>query len=314
MKRTPELVLAVVSCGVIGLTAAKLLGLVELPDAAKSLGIAFPAFIWLMLPKIRRRENPPPQSEPQVPLPAELPYPTEYHAPGGVVRRGMRFSQFWEVLFGKSANSQRIPCSRCQAMILPQTSSKTGGLCRPCHIAGMPPPRKPRALHYIFAHKLVPFLFFQDSVSFVGTLAQEGNALLGRLWVEAARLASTGAPDSPADAIDFSYIPAHEVRNLAGDATLVVLVPPAPIAAREAYFIGLLLPSPFETSEVTGKVYTLELSEDHHRKIGTMLCGWTAEGAHVNYFSCPPPVLEEFVAAVNDLWVRQRVSGDDSVN
>ena len=298
MKRTPELVIAVVSCGVIGLTAAKLIGLVRLPDLGQSLTFAFLSFIWLMLPKTRRRDGQPLPVEPQV-LPA---------------RRGMRFSRFREILFGRPADSPRIPCSRCRAMILQQTSRKTGGLCRPCHIAGMPPPQKPRAQHYIFAHKVVPSLFFQDSGGFVGTLAQEGNALLGRLWVEAARLARTVGPATPADAIDFPYIPAYEVRNLAGDATLVVLVPPTPIAAREAYFIGLLLPSPFDTSEVTGRVYTLELSEDHHRKIGTMLCGWTAEGSHVNYASCPPPVLEAFVAAVDDLWIRQRVSGDVSVN
>jgi hypothetical protein len=305
MKRTPELVIAAVSCGVIGLTFAKLIGLVRLPDVAQSLGVAFLGFVWLMLPRIRRRDGQSLPVEPQVLLPVGDALP---------VRRGMRFSRFWEILLGRPADSPRIPCSRCQAMILPQTSRKTGGLCRPCHIAGMPPRRKPRAQHYIFAHKLVPYLFFQDSGGFVGTLAHQGNALLGPLWVEAARLARTGAPDTPADAIDFPYIPAHEVRNLAGDATLVVLVLPTPIAANEAHFVGLLLPSPFDSDEATAKVYTLEHSEDHHRKIGTMLCGWTAEGAHVNYASCPPPVLEAFVAAVEDAWVRQRVSGDASVN
>jgi len=177
----------------------------------------------------------------------------------------------------------------------------------------MPPRAKPRAQHYIFAHKLVPSLFFQDSGGFVGALAQEGNALLGRLCVEAARLARTHAPDSPTDAIDSPCVPSFEVRDLAGGATLVVLVLPAPVAANEAHFVGLLLP-PFDTSDATGEVYTLELSEDHHRKIGTMLCGWKADGSHVNYASCPPPALESFEAAVKDVWARQRVSGDASVN
>jgi len=199
-------------------------------------------------------------------------------------------------------------------MILPQTARKTGGLCRPCHLAAMPPRRKPRTQHYIFAHKLVPSLFFRDPSGFVGALAQEGDALLRRLWVEAARLATTDASEASTDAIDLPDVPASEVMGLEGGARLVVLMLPEPIAALEAFFVGLLIPGALDTSGAIGSVYTLELSEDHHRKRGTMLCGWTAEGAHVNYAFCPPPALKEFAAAVGHVWAGQRASGNAPVN
>lgn len=199
-------------------------------------------------------------------------------------------------------------------MILSQTARKTGGLCKPCHFAAMPPRQKPRAQHYIFAHKLVPSLFFEDPGGFLDRLAQEGNALLSRLWVEAARLANTGSPDTPTDAVDLRYVPVSEVRDLQDGARLVVLMLPEPIAALEAFFVALVVRSPMNMSEAIGSVYTLELSEDHRRKRGTMLCGWTAEGGHVNYAFCPPPLLEEFVTAVGHFWAGQRASGNASVN
>lgn len=55
MKRTPELFIAVLSCGVIALTAAKLIGLVRLPTIAPLLGAGFAAVAGLMLARIRRR-------------------------------------------------------------------------------------------------------------------------------------------------------------------------------------------------------------------------------------------------------------------
>jgi hypothetical protein len=170
------------------------------------------------------------------------------------------------------------------------------------------------AQHYIFAHKLVPSLFFRDLDGFVGSLAQEGNALLRGLWVEAARLARTGAPDTAGDAIDLPDVPASELRDLQGGARLVVLMLPEPVAALEAFFVGLVVPSPLDRSGPIASVYTLELSEDHHCKRTTMLCGWTAEGGHVNYSFCPPSSLEAFVAAVGHVWAGQLANGNASVN
>jgi hypothetical protein len=54
----PELFIAVLSCGVIALTAAKLLGLVRLPAIAQLLGVSFAAVAGLMLARIRRRAGP----------------------------------------------------------------------------------------------------------------------------------------------------------------------------------------------------------------------------------------------------------------
>lgn len=215
----------------------------------------------------------------------------------------------WEVLFGRPADSTRVPCSRCHAMILPQTAQTTGGLCKRCHLAAMPPRRKPRAQHYIFAHKLVPSPFSRDPGGFVGSLAQEGNRLLSGLWVEAARLAGTATLDTATDAIDLPEVPASELRNLQDGTRLFVLMLPEPIAALDAFFVGLLVPGSLDSSAAIASVYTLELSEDHHRKRGTMLCGWSAEGAHVNYYFCPPPSLEAFVTAVGHVRVGQRASG-----
>lgn len=68
MKRAPEVVLAVISCGVIGLTAAILLGM-PLPIGSMGLlGPGFAAFVLVMLSIIRRRQGP------LSPL-----FPTAYH-------------------------------------------------------------------------------------------------------------------------------------------------------------------------------------------------------------------------------------------
>lgn len=57
MKRTPEVVLAVISCGVIGLAAARLLGVVRHVDAMALLVPGFTVFALVMLSIIRRRSG-----------------------------------------------------------------------------------------------------------------------------------------------------------------------------------------------------------------------------------------------------------------
>src|SRR5512143_697511 len=58
MKRTQELFIGVISCGVIALTAAKLIGLVRLPAIAPLLGVGFAAVAGLLLARIRPRPKP----------------------------------------------------------------------------------------------------------------------------------------------------------------------------------------------------------------------------------------------------------------
>ena len=57
MKRMPEVVLAVISCGVIGLAAARLLGVVRHVDAMALLVPGFTVFALVMLSIIRRRSG-----------------------------------------------------------------------------------------------------------------------------------------------------------------------------------------------------------------------------------------------------------------
>ena len=98
---------------------------------------------------------------------------------------------------------------------------------------------------------------------------------------------------------DWSAVPVSVGRHASiGGNTAFIIAMPRPQAPAECFFVAIV-------REGAGVgYYTLELSFGG----ATMMCGWSAEGAHNNYGPGPKPELNDFVAAVEALQARAGAS------
>jgi hypothetical protein len=76
-----------------------------------------------------------------------------------------------------------------------------------------------------------------------------------------------------------------------GDAQAVIVTMPPPRIASECYFIAIC-----RRSDGSPAYFTLERSVFSP----TVLCGWSADGVHLNYGSNPEPTIQAFMAAIED--------------
>ena len=210
----------------------------------------------------------------------------------------------------------KVLCSACQAKILTQTAARTGGLCMPCYKPTKPPRPNPRPQHYAFAHELLPRLFFQDPTDLIDALTRDGDRVLARLWASVGESSSRPSAAEPSiQRIDAEEAPACEIRTLPRGEACVVITLPTPREMLEAYFVGLLLLPAVKNTQAIGRVYTLELSQDHHGIWRTVLGGWTADRNHIHYGQShswrrlrqgPPPTSDEFVTVVAEIELLSR--------
>jgi len=148
-----------------------------------------------------------------------------------------------------------------------------------------------RQHHYVFAHRVMPRLFFRDADRLMTAMAERRAELLRAMWVDLGEQFFSSAQVA-ADGIDV-FVPRPEPG-----ARVVVLVFPAPAAPAEAFFAALVaLPDGQQ------RYFTLEKPVDPLGEGGpvTVLGGWDDEGAHLNYGPGPRPTPEEFVASVRRL-------------
>jgi hypothetical protein len=159
--------------------------------------------------------------------------------------------------------------------------------------AESPPPARvsDRQHHYVFAHRVMPRLFYRDADRLMTAMAERRAELLRAMWVDLGEQFFSTAQVA-ADGIDV-FVPAP-----APGPRVVVLVFPRPVAPAEAFFAALV--------EMPGgglSYFTLEKPFD---PLGegvpeTMLGGWDQEGTHLNFGPGPKPIPEDFVAAVRRL-------------
>jgi hypothetical protein len=182
----------------------------------------------------------------------------------------------------------------------------------------------PRDHHYHFAHRVLPYLMFQDTLELFSLLtggrAQEA---MRELWERAGEHL---APDDrlPPDGLEV------DGRSLGNGLLLVVTLPP-PQRTGEARFVAAAVrwmeeeaPEPASGSASAGetgdpgrlmevRVFTLEhhdplewASDAERRRLEeagtgaahTIFCEWTAEGAHVNLGRLLAPSVDAFAAVV----------------
>lgn len=141
-----------------------------------------------------------------------------------------------------------------------------------------------RQHHYVFAHRVMPRLFYRDATKLSNALAERKGELLRAMWVDLGEQFFSTAQVSP-DGIDV-VVPAAP-----DGIKLVVLVFPKPEASAEAWFAALVT-----KPDGSLQYLTLEKSIDLFGEGGpaTVLGGWDQDGTHLNFGEGSKPTVEEF--------------------
>ena len=165
---------------------------------------------------------------------------------------------------------------------------------------------RPRDQHYVFAHYVLRDLAFKHPLGCVGYLhSPDKEKMLASLWQE------VGENCKASGSGDDGYVggPPPTVRHAAiGSFPSAIVVMPEPQGPTEAYFVAIVLHvdvAAIQRGEDAPQqpqlsYYTLEKGVTLGGESRTVLCGWNAGGAHLNYGDGPPADFDAFVAAVTE--------------
>jgi hypothetical protein len=165
-------------------------------------------------------------------------------------------------------------------------------------------PDEARTLHYLFAHRVLPDLAFEDPLQFMAILAApDAEQKLHELWVTVGRSLTEGRGRS--EPLPASEGLAVSRTRLAGRACAVVEMP-RPEAETEAYFVAAVLDHNLDQSRAAPPetkprlfYYTLEkgtnLTDGSDR---TVLCRSDTKTSHSNLGDGPPAEKKAFLEAV----------------
>lgn len=161
-------------------------------------------------------------------------------------------------------------------------------------------PGMPRQQHYLFAHKILPQIVYQNPQKALGLLTStEARPLLLRLWER------LGEDLPEKERLPAMGLGCHS-RVLEDGRIVVVVRMPPPERMTEAHFVGFLFTPGekmlfFFQKPPTASCFTLEHSFQLDGTPRTVLGGWTPEGAHFNMGDGPPADLNNFVATLLSL-------------
>lgn len=150
--------------------------------------------------------------------------------------------------------------------------------------------QQPRPQHYLYAHRVLPTLFYQNPQHFLSILITDGIAFLRFFWDRT--LQDQGdEPRTPPQGMNY------ETRGLDDGTVIAIIELPPPERMAEAYFVAAVFheadPHPLM------RYFTLELGlslfENTPR---TVLCEWTADGKHLNFGDGPAPESKPFFDAI----------------
>jgi hypothetical protein len=161
-----------------------------------------------------------------------------------------------------------------------------------------------RTVHYLFAHRVLPDLAFEDPLQFMAILAAaDAEQKLHELWMTVGNSLAEGRGGS-------RQVPTSEGlavtrTRLAGRACAVIEMP-RPEAETEAYFVAAVLDHNLDQSRAAPPeakprlfYYTLEkgtnLTDGSDR---TVLCRWDTKTSHSNLGDGPPAEKKAFLEAV----------------
>src|SRR6476660_4269749 len=153
--------------------------------------------------------------------------------------------------------------------------------------SGPPPLRgNQQRWHYHFAHVAMrAFAFAEPDITVFSLADAKGSQrLIGAVLSQVAEFYELDEQQVRALARGFTVT----VRR-ADDLPIYVISMPAPQNATDCYFVGIV-----SLHDGGVEYFTLERSIMD----GTMICGWSADGAHLNYGSGPNPDVDAFVARI----------------
>ena len=156
-----------------------------------------------------------------------------------------------------------------------------------------------RGQHYVFAHKALPQLFFEDPVKFLQYLEEDGEKYLRHLWDYVGQNMDEAGLVPPEGL-------ACELAQTESGATLAMLTLPVAELMTEAYFIGLFYEPPGSGNgsdrEAVTRFITLEYNlNPETKKPATMVCEWTPDGSHRNLGYGPEPTKDNFLKVLKTL-------------
>jgi hypothetical protein len=175
-----------------------------------------------------------------------------------------------------------------------------------------------RTLHYLFAHRVLPDLAFEDPLQFMAILAApDAEQKLHELWMTVGRTLAEGQGGA-------RQVPSSEGLSvtrtrLAGRACAVIEMP-RPEAEAEAYYVAAVLDHNLDQSRAAPPeakpqlfYYTLEkatsLSDGSDR---TMLSRWSSKTDHASLGDGPPAETKAFLEAVEGMVTEQTRVGAGS--
>jgi hypothetical protein len=150
--------------------------------------------------------------------------------------------------------------------------------------------QQPRPQHYLYAHRVLPTLFYQNPQQFLSILTMDGIAFLRFFWDRT--LQDHGdEPHTPPQGMNY------ETRAL-DDGTLIAIIElPQPERMAEAYFVAAVFRD--AASQPLMRYFTLEYGMhilDNTPR--TVLCEWTLDGKHLNFGDGPEPKSKAFFDAI----------------
>jgi hypothetical protein len=151
-----------------------------------------------------------------------------------------------------------------------------------------------RAHHYLFAHRVLPSVFFENPARFIEVLAKDGIGFLRFFWE---RVGSDLKDETALPASGLNY----QTRRTDDGVTVVIITLPQPEAAPEAYFAAAVYRPPMEGGASLCRYFTLEYGIDlTGSQSRTVLCEWTSQPSpsHLNYGDGPEATEMAFFKAV----------------
>ena len=168
---------------------------------------------------------------------------------------------------------------------------------------------KVRCHHYSFAHQALPAIARQDPLRCLGVLASEHarpflQAVLDSV-IEVCR------ETEPSAELDFTVNDVHVHKVRVGNYPCAVIEMPPPRGITEVYFTAIVVLHDLErargddddrgpSAPAAMRYVTLERGVSEDGGVRTVLCEWDERG-HSNFGDGPPPTLEAFVGAVEQM-------------
>jgi hypothetical protein len=132
----------------------------------------------------------------------------------------------------------------------------------------------PRRHHYLFAHKVLPTVFYKNSTHFIYTLGI--NKLAQSLWYSVANdYIENKAEHLLADGLEVNLFKNDELIG-------VTFELPKAIALTEAIFIFAVTKRGDMNNKVNSKYFTLEYMENNG-EAATVMCMWDMNKRHLNF-------------------------------